>query len=73
MTKEAATARTMRLIEERGSICEVCWNPFHPNNIQGHHVFVGCDNRKGKSAFTKWVDRDENIQLVCVQCHLNPG
>jgi len=64
------TPTARRLMKERGiSQCEVegCNNPA----MEAHHVFHG--KRHGKRHPVPELDADENLQLVCKECHSVTG
>ena len=60
------TATALRLMQERNQpTCEVqgCDNPAE----EAHHVFVG------RNKHHREFDVDENLQLVCIDCHKFSG
>jgi len=62
------TPTARRLIKERGAICEVkgCSNLA----VEAHHCLY--HRRRGKHPVPE-LDMDENLQLVCLQCHRVTG
>lgn len=65
MTFGKATPTARRLIQVRGAVCEVdgCLRLA----TEAHHCLFG--RRKGKRHPVSEFDMDENLQLVCEECH----
>ena len=64
------TQRTIdKLNAEQHGCCAFCHRPFTDSNPQQvHHAIYG---RKKK--FSKWLDRAENLILLCRKCHEKHG
>ena len=63
------TAIRKRVFKEQEGKCWVCPNVHATHEtMHGHHAVYTYDKH-----FSKWLDRAENIFLLCPECHANHG
>jgi hypothetical protein len=66
----AITQKTVdKLYKEQRGCCAFCHRPFTGNNPQQvHHAIYGREKQ-----FSRWLDKPENLILLCQKCHEQHG
>lgn len=66
----AITQKTVdKLYKEQRGCCAFCHRPFTDSNPQQvHHAIYGREKQ-----FSRWLDKPENLILLCQKCHEQHG